>query len=102
MSYVVIFRSTRKVDDGTEYSQWSSKMEELVTTIDGYQHHFGFRDAKTREGVTVSYFETLEAISEWKSASEHQIAQKLGRESFYEEYSVQVCEVLREYGFKAE
>jgi len=25
----------------------------------------------------------------------------LGRDSFYEEYSVQVCEVLRDYGFEA-
>jgi hypothetical protein len=24
----------------------------------------------------------------------------LGRDSFYEEYSVQVCEVLRDYGFE--
>jgi hypothetical protein len=25
----------------------------------------------------------------------------MGRDSFYEEYSVQVCEVLRDYGFEA-
>jgi len=25
----------------------------------------------------------------------------LGRDSFYEDYSVQVCEVLRDYGFEA-
>jgi len=100
-AYVVIFRSTRKLDDGKLYSEWSEKMESLVKTIDGYKDHFGFRDASTREGVTVSYFTSLEAISEWKNVTEHKVAQQLGRDSFYEEYTVQVCELLREYGFKA-
>ena len=101
MSYVVIFRSTRKLDDGQLYSVWSEKMENFVMTIDGYEHHFGFRDASSRDGVTVSYFTSLEAISQWKNLDEHKMAQQLGRDSFYEEYSIQVCEVLRDYGFKA-
>jgi heme-degrading monooxygenase HmoA len=101
MSYVVIFRSTRKIDDGQLYLEWSEKMEKLVKSIDGYKQHFGFRDADTREGVTISYFSSLEAISQWKSLADHKTAQQLGRDSFYEEYSVQVCEVLRDYGFQA-
>ncbi len=101
VSYVVIFRSTRKLDDGRLYSQWSEKMENLVKTIDGYEHHFGFRDETTRGGVTVSYFKSLEAISQWRQLDEHKVAQQLGRDSFYEEYSIQVCEVLRDYGFKS-
>jgi heme-degrading monooxygenase HmoA len=101
MSYVVIFRSIRKLDDGQLYSEWSEKMENLIKTIDGYDHHFGFRDTTSRDGVTVSYFTTLDAISQWKNLDEHKVAQQLGRGSFYEEYSIQVCEVLRDYGFKA-
>ena len=100
MSYVVIFRSTRNLDDGQLYSEWSRKMEDLVKTVHGYENHFGFRDSITREGVTVSYFTSLDAISRWKSLADHQKAQQLGRELFYEQYSVQVCEVLRDYDFK--
>jgi heme-degrading monooxygenase HmoA len=102
MSYVVIFRSTRKIDDGQLYSEWSKKMEQLVKSIDGYEHHFGFRDAVNREGVTISYFTSLEAIHQWKNLADHKTAQQLGRDAFYEEYSVQVCEVLKNYGFKAD
>ncbi|MFM1796278.1 MAG: hypothetical protein RL733_59 [Actinomycetota bacterium] len=101
MSFVVIFRSTRKLDDGQKYSEWSEKMEVLVKAIDGYEHHFGFRDELSRDGVTVSYFTSLEAISHWKNLDDHKVAQQLGRDSFYKEYSVQVCEVLRGYVFKA-
>ncbi len=101
MSYVVIFLSTRKLDDGKLYSEWSEKMERLVKTIDGYVNHFGFRDSTSRDGVTVSYFTSLDAISQWKQLDDHKVAQQMGRDTFYEEYSVQVCEVLRDYGFKA-
>jgi heme-degrading monooxygenase HmoA len=101
MSYLVVFRSTRKLDDGAMYSKWSEKMESLVKTIDGYEKHFGFRDSETLDGVTVSYFRSLEAISEWKSLADHRTAQELGREEFYNEYSVQVCEILRDYEFRA-
>ena len=101
MSYLVVFRSTRKLDDGAIYSEWSEKMEILVKTIDGYKKHFGFRDPDTRDGVTIAYFSSLEAISEWKNLADHKVAQNLGREKFYEEYSVQVCEILRDYEFRA-
>ena len=50
MSYLVVFRSTRKLDDGLLYSEWSEKMEDLVTTIDGYEKHFGFRDQPLHPG----------------------------------------------------
>ena len=101
MGFVVIFRSTRKLDDGSVYSEWSQEMEILVKTISGYEKHFGFRDPETRHGVTISYFNSLESIAEWKSVTDHRTAQKLGREKFYEEYSVQVCEILREYEYHA-
>ena len=36
-----------------------------------------------------------------RNLDEHKMAQHLGRDSFYEDYSVQVCEVLRDYVFEA-
>ena len=101
MGFVVIFRSTRKLDDGSVYSEWSQEMEILVKTIAGYEKHFGFRDPETRHGVTISYFNSLESIAEWKGVTDHRTAQELGREKFYEEYSVQVCEILRDYEYHA-
>ena len=101
MGFVVIFRSVRRLDDGSLYTKWSQEMEILVKTIDGYEKHFGFRDPETRQGVTISYFSSLESIAEWKSVTDHRAAQELGREKFYEEYSVQVCEILRDYEYHA-
>ena len=95
----VIFASTRSVNSDAKYQEWSTRMEELVTKQPGYISHIGFRDAKTRQGVTISYFKDEESIRNWKALDEHLEAQKLGREEFYEEYSVRIAVVNREYSW---
>jgi heme-degrading monooxygenase HmoA len=97
--FVVIFRSTRTDENDLLYAEWSQQMSQAVTRIDGYISHVGFRDSQTREGVTVAYFETEEAIRRWREFPEHLAAQELGRSSFYENYSVEVAEVVRAYRY---
>ena len=97
MTYAVIFRSTRAIDDGVEYEKWNEITERDVRQAEGYISHYGFRDPETRQGVSIEIFESLDSIKKWREQSEHKIAQELGREKFYEYYEVQVTEVLREY-----
>lgn len=47
--------------------------------------------------IAISYWSSLEQIKQWKQNAEHLIAQELGKTKWYESYSVQVVEVLREY-----
>ena len=49
-------------------------------------------------GITVSYWQSLEAIAAWKANLEHREAQKLGRERWYSTFRVRICKVEREYG----
>ena len=49
--------------------------------------------------ITVSYWDSLEAIQNWKANSEHLQAQKMGRESWYSRYTVEVVKVERKYEF---
>lgn len=48
--------------------------------------------------ISISYWESLEQIKNWKVDAEHQRAQKLGRERWYRDYQVQIIEIVREYG----
>ena len=98
--YAVIFRSTRTLDHAELYQEWSERMEAAVRQVDGYGSHVGFRDPVTRQGVTVSYFESEEAITRWRELAEHLTAQRLGRESFYEDYRVEVARIERSYGWR--
>ena len=94
--YAVIFTSTLTKD--TEgYSEMAQKMEDLAKTQNGF---LGIDSAREGVGITVSYWESLEAIKTWKQHSEHLIAQQKGRKQWYSWYNTRICKVEREYEFE--
>ena len=94
--YAVIFTNTKtSVDRG--YTEMAVAMEELAKQQPGY---LGFESARDEIGISVSYWESLEAIANWKSHAEHLIAQKRGIKDWYNWYKVRICLVEREYEFK--
>ena len=93
--YAVIFTSTQTPTiEG--YSEMAQKMEDLAKAQDGF---IGIESARNDVGITVSYWESLDAIKRWKQHSEHLFAQQLGRERWYNWYHVRICKVEREYEF---
>mgnify|MGYP005994459005 FL=1 len=56
--------------------------------------------ARNQIGITVSYWDSLDAITQWKNNVEHTEARNLGREQWYQKYQLRICKVEREYGFK--
>ena len=94
--YAVIFTSTLKPDaDG--YDAMSAKMLELVQQQPGF---LGFDSARESSGtgITVSYWQDLQSIRHWRDNLEHQAAQRLGKERWYEQYSIRIAKIEREYG----
>jgi heme-degrading monooxygenase HmoA len=49
-------------------------------------------------GITVSYWQSEEAVRAWKQHAEHILAQRQGRSEWYRRYRVRVCRVQRQYG----
>ena len=45
------------------------------------------------KGITVSYWESLEAIEKWKFHSEHRQAKEKGRTEWYSDFAVRVAKV---------
>lgn len=93
--YAVIFTSTRTQGD-YGYGQMAEEMEKLARQQPGF---LDFESARDGLGVTVSYWESLEAIANWKSNMEHREAQKNGIKKWYSWYKVRICKVEREYEF---
>ncbi|MEO1033339.1 MAG: antibiotic biosynthesis monooxygenase [Bacteroidota bacterium] len=94
--YAVIFTSMQgKNTEG--YSEMTAKMEHLAKEQKGY---LGIDSARSDVGITVSYWESLEAIKNWKANTEHLLAQQKGREQWYNWYNVRICKVEREYEFQ--
>jgi heme-degrading monooxygenase HmoA len=46
-------------------------------------------------------FESHETAAAWRAHPEHREAQRLGRERWFTEYRITVCDVARDYSFKA-
>lgn len=93
--YAVIFTSTQ-TEATAGYIEMAEKMETLAKAQKGY---LGIDSARNQIGITVSYWESLEAIKEWKTNTEHLLAQQKGREQWYNWYNVKICKVEREYEF---
>ncbi|MDR2207092.1 MAG: antibiotic biosynthesis monooxygenase [Flavobacteriaceae bacterium] len=93
--YAVIFTSIKKSDD-KDYAEMAEKMQNLVQKQQGF---LGMESAKNETGITISYWKNLESIKLWKDNAEHLVAQKFGKEFWYENYKVRVCLVKRDYEF---
>ncbi len=94
--YAVIFTSTRTELD-ENYSEMAIKMETLAKQQPGF---LGVESARNEIGITVSYWESLEAIANWKQNLDHLDAQFLGRQKWYENYVVRIAKVEKEYSFE--
>ena len=78
--------------------QAADVLAELAKQQPGF---LGEESARDELGITVSYWESLEAMKEWKQNIDHLQAQKLGKEKWYKKYKLRVVHVVRdaEFGF---
>ena len=92
--WVVIFRATvREFDE--EYAKTAARMRELALGEFGCIEFHSVTEG--REEVALSYWTSEAHIKAWRSHPEHLAAQRLGRERWYERYSVEVAEIARRY-----
>ncbi len=94
--YAVIFTSVSSaITKG--YDETSNQMISLAKKQIGF---LGIESARNEVGITVSYWDSLENIKNWKDVFEHKIAQKRGKEVWYNTYKVRICRVEHDYGFE--
>lgn len=94
--FAVIFTSQRTGGD-LGYAQMADRMVELAREQPGF---LGVESARGADGfgITVSYWESEDAIAAWRAHSEHRIAQETGRAMWYADYAVRIARVERAYG----
>src|SRR3990167_337930 len=84
--YAVIFSSHRTAGDNG-YGEMAERMLELAAHQVGF---LGVESARENLGITVSYWESLESIRNWKQNAEHQEAQRLGHQQWYSEFRIRI------------
>jgi len=91
--YAVIFTSVL-TDNNEGYADMAEQMENLAKQQPGY---IDFESARGDIGITISYWESLEAIANWKANADHLFAQRKGIKDWYAWYKVRICLVERTY-----
>ncbi|ASP38556.1 antibiotic biosynthesis monooxygenase [Bacterioplanes sanyensis] len=91
--YAVIFSNERtSVEQG--YEDTAERMMTLAKLQPGF---LGVESVRHGLGITVSYWQSLEAIRQWKQNAEHLQAQRQGREQWYDNFTIRIAKVEREY-----
>lgn len=97
--FAVVFTSVLAGEGTAEYAAWADELDRLGAEQPGFLGIDSVRDPVSRVGITVSYWRTAEDVRAWGGHARHRIAQKLGRDTFYERFVTRVAEVQREYDF---
>ena len=92
---VTVFRSRLRPEAVGEYMPMAKRMSELAKAMPGYISHKGFA-AEDGERLTLVEFDSEESLRAWAVHSEHVEAKKLGRQRFFTEYRVQICNIIRD------
>ena len=76
-------------------------MAERMIEMASHQPGFlGIESARETDGfvITVSYWNSEQAIAAWKENAEHRVAQEAGQNLWYSGYQLRVAKVERDYG----
>ncbi len=98
--FSVIFVSLKSGQlDG--YAEMADRMVELAKQQSGF---IDLLSATTKDGytVTISYWNSPQAIADWKANVEHQVAQDRGKALWYDYFRLEVAEVQRAYEWQKE
>ena len=97
--YAVVFTSVRNGDDAEGYNAMAARMVELAAARPGFLGVESVRDADG-QGITVSYWDSLESLHAWGADAEHKVAQAGGRARWYEAFCLRICRVEHEVTFE--
>jgi heme-degrading monooxygenase HmoA len=99
---IVVFRSHVKPQADLEKLQAVfQRMVALVSRMPGFVSIKDF-SAQDGESLALVEFDSIESVDAWKAHPEHLVAQRRGREEFFADYRIQVCNLIRTSEFAAE
>lgn len=92
--YIVFFKATIKQLDAI-YSEMAQMLRDKAL---GKYNCLKFETCSENGfEIALSYWNSLEDIKRWQQDAEHQVAQRLGKEKWYQDFSVEICKIERSY-----
>jgi len=96
--YAVIFEVKVKTEGKDEYLAIAAKLKEQLVKIDGFISIERFQSLVEQGKIlSLSFWESREAIAIWKENLDHLSAQSKGRNEFFSDYRIRIAEVVKDY-----
>jgi heme-degrading monooxygenase HmoA len=95
---VVLFRS-RLVPQPDGYAEMAQEMLETAKSMPGFVDVTAFT-AADGERLTLVWWQDEDTLRAWRTHARHLVAQKTGRERWYESYTLEVAEIVRSKQFR--
>ena len=95
---IVLFRS-KLVDAPDGYAEMAQEMDDLARKMPGFVDVKSFK-AEDGERLTVVWWQDEATLKGWREQVRHRVAQRLGREKWYQYYKLEVAEVIRANAFE--
>jgi heme-degrading monooxygenase HmoA len=96
---IAVFRARIRSETQEEYYALADQMGEIARAMPGFISWKGYF-AEDGERVSIHEWESAEDLRAWREHPEHVKTQARGRERFYEEYTLYVCDDPRESRFR--
>lgn len=97
--FLVVFRNRKRAGiDQAAYDAEAGRMEALAAQQPGY---LGFKSYTADDGEVIALSEWADeaAARAWGQVAEHRVAQRRGREAYYEDYTLFGCAEPRIHHF---
>ena len=95
---ITVFRSRLRPDIADEFDELAKQMLELAESMPGFISYKVY-SAEDGERCSIIEFESAEQLRAWREHPQHRKAQATGRDRFYAEYTLHVCDPVRESRF---
>ncbi|MGZ3710806.1 MAG: antibiotic biosynthesis monooxygenase family protein [Bdellovibrionota bacterium] len=96
MAYYAVIFTSQLSPNAAGYEQASEVMLERVSQMPGF---LGFDSARGSDGkgITVSYWDSVDALKAWGRDPEHREIQERGRREWYQDFRIRIGLVDEEY-----
>lgn len=98
---LIVFRNRMAPDAPESYGARAGEIYGYAVKMPGFRSIKEFV-AEDGERLALIEFESEAQSRAWRDHAEHRKAQQEGRDLYYGEYSLQICEVVRESRFARE
>ena len=96
---VAIFRARIREEMADEYVRRAEEMSAIARRMPGFISYKAYT-AADGERVSIHEWQTAEQLAAWREHPEHRELQAYGRDNFYLEYTLYVCDSPRESRYR--